>query len=104
MAKKETTALETARAATVSQDAKTHTHGHKIVVIQAGWVITGKVEARSGHLRVTDGSVIRRWGTTMGLGQLAITGRTDETVLDPFGTAEVPNASVLFTIDCVAPI
>lgn len=87
--------------ATVTEDKPCN---HKIVVIQAGWVVTGAIEDRGDHLRVTDGSVIRAWGTTAGLGQLAIEGKQNETVLDPFGTGEVPKLAILFTIDCKAPI
>lgn len=77
---------------------------HKIIVIQAGWVLTGAVTETPTALRVKQGSVIRRWGTEHGLGQLAISGATKETILDPFGDGEVPKNAVLFTIDCKAPL
>lgn len=77
---------------------------HKIIVMQAGWVVTGEVTKAGDALLVKNGSVIRRWGTEHGLGQLAITGKTASTVLDPFGDGEVPKSSVLFVIGCVAPL
>lgn len=40
----------------------------------------------TGYL--TNASFIRRWGTTKGLGQLAISGATSDTILDPCGEFE----------------
>ena len=80
--------------------------GYKIVVIDAGWVICGDVTAAKDEcglpgLAITNGSVIRRWGTQRGLGQLAIQGKQEETQLDPVGSAFVPHGKILFTIDSV---
>lgn len=73
----------------------------KILVIQARWVLMGFTKQMpDGTYRVREGSVVRVWGTTYGLGQIAIEGPTASTVLDTFGDAEVPLVSVLFTITC----
>lgn len=81
-------------------------HPYKIIVVDAGWVICGdtvaaKDECDMPGLHVTNGQVIRRWGTDRGLGQLAIHGVQPETQLDPVGTAFIPHGKILFTIDSV---
>ena len=72
----------------------------RIVVLPSGWVLAGRYAvAADGTFTLTDAAVIRRWGTTRGLGELH-GGPRDETVLDPCG-GEVRGlvASVLFTVD-----
>lgn len=76
-----------------------------IVVVQAGWVLCGirVQEERTDGTRLTNASVIRNWGTTRGLGQLAIEGKTTETTLDPCGEAFIPAHAVIMHIpvhDC----
>jgi len=80
------------------------TKDYKIIVIDNGWVLTGATVKKDDHLHVTEASVIRRWGTTAGLGQLALQGVQPNTILDPVGEAEVPLRSVLFTIHCPNPL
>ena len=45
-------------------------------------------------------SVIRVWGTTAGLGEIALKGPTKDTVLDFAGTVDVPHSKVLSVIYC----
>lgn len=74
-----------------------------IFVLQRGWVIVGRLGfgARPDELAIADAAVIRRWGTTAGLGELAAGGPTPDTVLDPcHGTVRVHELAVLFRIDC----
>lgn len=74
-----------------------------IVVVEAGWVLMGDyVAAKDGKpAHMTDASVIRRWGTTAGLGQIALTGPTSETILDPCGMVVFDNQqAILFVIKC----
>lgn len=52
-----------------------------IVTLQRGWIVVGNVTKEGDYLCVTDASVIERWGTTEGLGELALTGPTDDTRL-----------------------
>lgn len=75
-------------------------HPLKIVVIDQGWVVIGRIEERARKLVSTETAVIRKWGTDAGLGQLALYGKREETILDPCGRIEIPIRSVLFTIDC----
>jgi len=74
-----------------------------IVVVEAGWVLIGEYFPATPEKRahMTDASVIRRWGTTAGLGQIALTGPTAETVLDPCGVVVFDNPeAILFVIQC----
>lgn len=72
----------------------------KIVVLQRGWVVVGKY-AKEGHeVIITDASVIRRWGTTKGLGEIAENGKTSSTVLDKCGTVRAHEQTVVMSIDC----
>jgi hypothetical protein len=71
-----------------------------IVVVQSGWVFVGtRNPARTDVVELTDAACVRRWGTTRGLGELALSGPLKETVLDPCGRVEVPHHAVHFMID-----
>lgn len=52
-----------------------------IVTLQRGWIVVGNVTKEGDYLSITDAAVIERWGTTEGLGELALTGPTDDTRL-----------------------
>jgi hypothetical protein len=69
-----------------------------IVVVQAGWVFIGTRTVTDKLVTLTDASCVRKWGTTRGLGQLALSGPTTETELDPCGTTEIPASAVLFSL------
>ena len=73
----------------------------KIVVINSGWIGIGEVSEANGKTRIEDASVVRRWGTTNGIGELALNGPTKDTILDYAGVIEVYNHAVIMTIDCV---
>lgn len=74
----------------------------RIVVVQAGWVFVGDYvfdkELRVAFL--TDAYCIRVWGTTAGLGELALQGKKPATVLDFTGEVQIPENSVVATIKC----
>ena len=75
----------------------------RIVVLQAGWVFIGDYHAAedSKPAYLTDASNIRIWGTTAGLGEIAMKGPTPSTVLDPVGIVLLDTpANILFTIPC----
>lgn len=79
----------------------------RIVVCTHGWVLVGKYRGPTKdhpYVRLDNAYVIRNWGTDKGLGQLAITGPTSETVLDPCQFAEIPAfVSVVFTLLVTCP-
>lgn len=73
--------------------------GKKIVVLSNGWNLIGNYHPED--LKLTQASVIRVWGTTRGLGQIALEGPTSETILDPCGTVLLSESAILFFIDVV---
>ena len=82
---------------------KKATNDKRIVVLQAGWVFIGQYHAAVGTkpAHLTDANNIRVWGTTAGLGEIAIKGPTKDTVLDPVGIVLLDTpTSILFTIPC----
>lgn len=54
----------------------------KIVVLQRGWVLIGKLERKGDQCFLHNANVIRNWGTTKGLGELAKDGPNSSTKLD----------------------
>lgn len=77
----------------------------QIVIVQAGWVFVGDREIKNGgggangaddkFVELKNAACIRVWGTTAGLGQLALHGKQKDTVLDPCGTVQFPMSSVI---------
>ena len=74
----------------------------QIVIGERGWVWVGNVSREGGDYILNDAAVIRVWGTTKGLGELALKGKQSKTELDPCGTVRVPELAVIGRID-VAP-
>ena len=72
----------------------------RIVVLHRGHVVVGRDERTGEDVVVRHASVIRVWGTTRGLGEIAAGGPTAKTVLDSCGTVRVHALAVVFTIDC----
>lgn len=84
----------------------------QIVILNRSWNIVGDVEKngsdkcshcnqyRDVFYTVTNGSVIRNWGTTKGLGELAMKGPLKETILDPLPLVTAHYPQVIFTVDC----
>src|SRR3990167_11428151 len=72
-----------------------------ILVLQRGWVVVGDlVEDTDSKVRLDNASVIRRWGTTKGIGQLALEGPQKATVLDPCGVVEAHPQTIVMWIPC----
>ena len=72
----------------------------QIVVLDRGFVYVGNVEDQGENLKITEARNIRRWGTTKGLGQLALEGPTRNTELDDVGTVIAPKRAVIHQIEC----
>ena len=73
----------------------------KIVILQRGWVMVGKFERKGSDCKLMNASVIRNWGTTKGLGEIAENGPTSTTKLDKcFGIVEFDYLTVVATISC----
>jgi hypothetical protein len=73
----------------------------KIAIVDGGWVFIGRAEQVEGGIKMADTSCIRQWGTTKGIGQLALSGPQKETVLDPAGIIFIPNHALLTMIEVV---
>jgi hypothetical protein len=72
----------------------------KIAILQRGWAMIGRFERKGNNCKLSDASVIRRWGTTQGLGELALNGKTSNTILDKAGSVEFDYLTVVALIDC----
>lgn len=53
------------------QELVEHKGEWKIVVLQRGWVMIGKLERNGSDCKLHSAAVIRRWGTKKGLGELS---------------------------------
>ncbi len=74
-----------------------------ILVLQRGWVVVGDLTTEdASKVRLENASVIRRWGTTKGLGQLALEGPQKATELDPCGVVETHPLAIVLRIPCEA--
>ena len=69
----------------------------RIVVLQRGWVVVGEYSREGMECRVSRASVIRRWGTSKGLGELR-NGPLLDTVLDPIGELEHHRLTEVMTV------
>ena len=74
--------------------------GIKIVVLQRGWVVVGRFSQRGTRCKITNGAVIRRWGTTRGLGEIAVGGPTNNTALEPTPTIEYHELTEVLSLVC----
>ena len=72
----------------------------QIVIADRGWVYVGKARNDGDRLVVENARCIRRWGTTRGLGQLAETGPTSDTTIDPMGLLVIPMRAVIGILAC----
>ncbi|HBA72237.1 MAG TPA: hypothetical protein DCZ63_08635 [Geobacter sp.] len=74
----------------------------RIVVLQRGFVAVGRFTQDGEQCRLEDAAIIRRWGTTKGLGQIAADGPTSNTILDKSPALRFHALTVITTIDCEA--
>ena len=73
----------------------------KIVVLQRGWVLVGRFYKYGSQCVLRDALVIRNWGTTKGLGEIAKHGPTNKTKLDPTnGEVNFHELTVVLSINC----
>ena len=73
----------------------------KIVILQRGWIVVGRFERLGSDCKVSNASVIRTWGTSKGLGELALGGPTSSTKLDVcHGIVQFDYLTVVATLDC----
>lgn len=72
----------------------------KIVVLQRGWVMIGRYSKEGEICTLENAYVIRQWGTTKGLGELALEGKKGSTKLDKAGHVEFHVLTIVATINC----
>ena len=70
-----------------------------ILILQRGWVFVGELSRDGEEFVLSNAQNIHRWGTTDGLGQLALTGPTSTTVLKPAGTVRCHQLTVVARLD-----
>jgi hypothetical protein len=73
----------------------------KIAVLQRGHVAIGRFYRDGYDCRLENSYIIRRWGTERGLGQLALEGKTSDTILDKTGVMHFDYLTVVYLTDCV---
>ena len=74
--------------------------GKHIVVGQRGFVWMGNVTEDGEYIVIDDCNCIRTWGTSRGLGEIATSGPTSKTVLDPQPQTRVHRLAVVELIRC----
>lgn len=81
-------------------------YGFAIVVLSHGFVYAGDVSVVGEEVIIGRPLNIRHWGTTKGLGQLAVEGPQKDTQLDRCGTIHAPLLAliqIMNVIDSVKP-
>ena len=72
----------------------------KIVVLDRGFVYVGRTVIGEQWVRILDARNIRVWGTSNGLGELALHGPiAGKTVLDSVGVVTAPLRAVIHLVD-----
>ena len=74
----------------------------RLVILPRGWVMVGQAKIENNTLYLSNASVVRIWGTSCGLPELANKGPLKNTVLDGKCSMEFPMSSVIATIECNA--
>lgn len=73
----------------------------KIVILQRGWVMVGRFGKSGSKCKLENAAVIRTWGTSKGLGEIALNGPiTDKTIIDPCGDVEFHELTAVAIMDC----
>ncbi len=72
----------------------------KIVILQRGWIMIGRYKKEGDTVTLENAYTIRSWGTSKGLGQLALEGKQTNTKLDKAGHVECHILTVVATLNC----
>ena len=70
----------------------------KICVLNQGWVLIGILEKDGDEYFLLNAKTIRRWGTTEGLGELALKGPLPETKLEKMPMVRFHKNQLIYTI------
>lgn len=71
----------------------------QIIILQRGWVIIGRYREEKDEFVCEDSKVLRVWGTTKGLGELALEGPKTNTKLDDCGTVRSLRTTIVARLD-----
>lgn len=74
--------------------------GTNIIVLQRGWVVVGCLHKNGTEYSLTKGAVIRSWGTTNGLGEIANNGPTKDTKLDSIPDSKFHELTAVIRMKC----
>ena len=74
--------------------------GKNIVILQRGWVFVGDLFRKGNDMRLENASIIRNWGTTKGLGEIAKDGPTSNTKLDECPDVNFHQLTLIARIKC----
>lgn len=74
----------------------------RIIILKNGWVMVGEFNNYPKFCYLKNASVIRVWGTTKGLGEIALDGPTPSTKLDKVGFVEFHYKNAIAIIRCDA--
>ena len=74
----------------------------QIVVLDRGFVYVGDVTIGDQWVTIRNACNVRRWGTSKGLGELAKSGPTANSVIDPAGLVRAPLRALIGMIECEA--
>jgi len=72
----------------------------KICVLDRGWVLVGDLKKDNDEYTLENAFVIRRWGTSEGLGELALNGPLKDTKLDKTPLVMFNKKYLIMTISC----
>lgn len=72
----------------------------KICVLDRGWVLVGDLKKDNDEYILENAFVIRRWGTSEGLGELALNGPLKDTKLDKTPLVMFNKEHLIMTISC----
>ena len=53
-----------------------------IIILPRGFVVVGQWYQQGRYVEIKNGGIVRRWGTSKGLGELAEKGPLGETIID----------------------
>lgn len=78
----------------------TQNMGKCIVILQRGWIVIGMLFKTNEQYLLKEASVIRKWGTTKGLGEISKFGPTKETILDSISDVIFHELTAIAIIKC----
>ena len=92
----------TAAPAILAAAAAPETIAPQIAVLDRGFVYIGYCSLDGDILTISRAQNIRRWGTSNGLGELALKGPQPNTKINEVGTVRAPRTAVIHLIDAPA--